>query len=472
MRILPIITRFSVPLSVAVIAICAVSALCTDSMRQGRVVVKEQGFLPFANAPIHYRSANLDDPIARLERRLEAGQTVLTYDERFGYLRSVLDQLHVPVSSQTLVFSKTSFQFPQITPATPRALYFNDDVYVGRVHQGKFLEFVSFDAQQGAIFYVLDESRSDHPRFERAAVDCVQCHVADSTRGVPGVMLRSVFTKPSGYQAGGTKSFITGQESPFEERWGGWYVTALRAPHLGMANTTVASSAQAQQGAAPRSSAPVSSLADRLNTERYLTGSSDIVALMVLAHQTQMHNLITQTNYQTRLALSSEETRNRAAGTPAETLSEAARAQFEAPAEQLVRYLLFTNESALQSPIAGNTTFTEDFAARGPYDAHGRSLRQFDLKTRIFKYPCSYLIYSEDFDAIPEPAKTYVYRRLFEVLSGRDTSSDFSRLSASDRRAILEILIDTKPNLPAEWKSLFESAGNHHKRVLVAATQH
>ena len=162
---------------------------------------------------------------------------------------------------------------------------------------------------------------------------------------------------------------------------------------------------------------------------------------VVLAHQTQMHNLITQTNYQTRIALYKE---------PGQ-LSEAGRVAFERPAEQLVRYLLFANEAHLEEPVSPSR-FAEEFAARGPRDARGRSLRDFDLRTRIFKYPCSYLIYSEDFDAIPEPAKSYVYRRLFEVLTGREQGPEFASLSAGDRRAILEILIATKPGLPDEWK--------------------
>ena len=109
---------------------------------------------------------------------LERGQIKLHYDLQHGYLKSVLDALHVSVSSQTLVFSKTSFQYPDISPSAPRALYYNDDVYVGQVHEGKFLEFVSFDPMQGAIFYVMDEHRDKHPRFERSEVDCIQCHVA------------------------------------------------------------------------------------------------------------------------------------------------------------------------------------------------------------------------------------------------------------------------------------------------------
>jgi hypothetical protein len=396
-----------------------------SSLPASRIVEKNQGFLPFADAPINYRSSELNDPVAKLEKRLERGEIKLHYDSRHGYLRSVLDALHISVSSQTLVFSKTSFQYPEISPAAPRALYYNDDVYVGQVHDGKFLEFISFDPTQGAIFYVMDEHRDKHPRFERSEVDCIQCHVAPSTKGIPGVMLRSVFTKPDGTADGAAKSYVTGQESPLTQRWGGWYVTAKNGSQGAMATNP--------EG--------------RFNTASYLTGSSDIVALMVLAHQTQMHNWITLTNYQTRIALAD----------PKQD-SEGARKKIDAAAEQLVRYLLFTNEIPLQTPIAGTSDFARQFAARGPRDAQGRSLREFDLQKRIFKYPCSYLIYSEDFDAIPEPAKDYIYHRLFDILSGGEQGPEFASLSDQDRRAILEILVATKPGLPEEWKHFIRDA--------------
>ena len=441
-------------LSAAGAALMAVAETAPSTSPQpARVVIKNQGFLPFADAPINYRSSDLDDPIARLEKRMEHGEVKLNYQPQHGYLRSVLEELKVPVSSQALVFSKTSFQFPLITPSTPRALYYNDDVYVGQVHNAKFLEFVAFDTRQGAIFYVMDEHQSDHPRFERAAVDCVQCHVASATHGVPGVMLKSVLTKPSGYPAGGAKTYVTGQESPLSQRWGGWYVTALRGAELGLGNAMVTSAEHPEQLAKP-TVANVTNLNDRLIPAGYLTGSSDIVAQLVLAHQTQMHNLITQTTYKTRLALFADEKNN----SPACAISEVARQQIEAPVEQLVRYLLFADEAPLEAPVVGNTGFTEEFAARGPFDSHGRSLRQFDLKTRIFRYPCSYLIYSETFDAIPAPAKQQVYQRLFEVLSGHDQSADFKSLSANDRSNILEILVETKPGLPPQWKQFVQQA--------------
>jgi len=384
------------------------------------IVVKDQGYVPFAAAPIDYRSENLNDPLARLQQRLDRGEIKLEYEPEHGYLRSVLRALNISLSSQTLVFSKTSFQYPQISPEHPRALYYNDDVYVGQVHHGRSLEFVSFDPMQGAIFYVMDEHKVDHPRFERAILDCIQCHVASSTRGVPGVMLRSVFTSPSGTQAPKTAQFITGQESPMKERWGGWFVTGKlgSATHMGNA-------------------------IGNLDTSNYLTPYSDVVAHLVLAHQTQMHNLFTQTNYQTRLALN---------GADPGSIPEAARARFEKLAEQLVRYLLFANEAPLEEAVQGTSGFAEEFAARGPRDAEGRSLRDFDLHKRIFKYPCSYLIYSEAFDAIPGPAKDYIYRRLFEILTGREQGSEFAALSGEDRRSILEILVATKPGLPDEFR--------------------
>ena len=407
------------------IAACSVLVCLGEEAPATRIVEKNQGFLPFADAPINYRSSELNDPVAKLEKRLESGDLKLHYDSKHGYLKSILDALHISVSSQALVFSKTSFQFFAINPEEPRALYYNDDVYVGQVHDGKFLEFASFDPMQGAIFYVMDEHRDKRPRFERSAVDCIQCHVAGSTKGIPGVMLRSVFTKPDGTADAAEKSFITGQESPISQRWGGWYVTAKNGGQGAMSTNP----------------------AGQFNTASYLTGSSDIVALMVLAHQTQMHNWITLTNYTTRIVLADPK-----------RSAEERQKQIEGSAEKLVRYLLFTNEIPLQTPIAGTSDFARQFTARGPRDSQGRSLRDFDLQKRIFKYPCSYLIYSEAFDAIPSPAKDYIYRRLFDILSGREQGPEFASLSSQDRRAILEILVATKPGLPEQWKQFVRDA--------------
>jgi hypothetical protein len=201
--------------------------------------------------------------------------------------------------------------------------------------------------------------------------------------------------------------------------------------------------------------ANLTDLSKKFDTSLVLSGQSDVVAHLVLAHQTQMHNLITLTNYQTRIALYKA---GLAADTKAEAIPDAVREQYQRPAEQMLRYLLFADEAPLEAPVNGTSGFAGEFSARGPRDPQGRSLRDFDLHTRIFKYPCSYLIYNEAFDSLPAQAREYVYHRLFEVLTGRDRSPEFARLNGETRRAILEILLATKPGLPAEWGA-YKKAG-------------
>jgi hypothetical protein len=435
----------------AAVAAAAVSMVLVSWSAHSQIAVRNQGYIPYSDAPIFYRSDDIHDPVAKLQKQIEQGQAKLVFDEKdHGYLKSVLKLLDVPISSQTLVFSKTSFQYPKISPEHPRALYYNDDVYVGSVHDGKEIEIVSFDAKQGAIFYLLHEQKVDEPGFERAELDCTQCHIAAGTRGVPGVLLRSVQPTKTGTLVTGASTFITDQESPFSERWGGWYVNGK------LAGTSLANAA-APEGATGKT-VKLEPYEKAFDASAYLAPGSDEVALLVLAHQTQMHNLITLTNYKTRIALHDlNGDKPPAADAP---LPENVRRQIEKPAEQLVRYLLFSNETPLPNldgrQVIQSSAFAREFGARGPRDSKGRSLRDFDLNKRIFRYPCSYLIYSDAFDALPEPSKGYVYHRLFQVLTrqGDDDSddSDFESLSAEDRQAIFEILLATKQGLPQEWR--------------------
>jgi hypothetical protein len=424
-------------------------AVLASAPLHGQIAVRNQGFVPFSDEPINYRSEP-DDPVARLQRQLDRGEATLEWEPRNSYLKSVLEHLHISETSQTLVFSKTSFQYKKISPATPRALYFNDDVYVGKVHDGKAIEVISFDAHQGAIFYLLDEQQSAKPAFQRAELDCTVCHVAPTTKNVPGVLIRSIYPMPSGTQAGRTPAFITGHDSPLADRFGGWYVTGTvgRQTHLG--NMTVRNSEEPLD--IDRTSGQnVTDLSDRFDTSAYLTPHSDIVAQLVQAHQTQMHNIITLTNYQTRIALYDEAARNRAAGLPADAISDGTRKRIEGLSEGLLRYLLFADEAPLEGEVKGTSGFTEQFEARGARDTRGRSLRDFDLKTRLFKYPLSYLVYTEAFDALPEPAKGYVYQRLLGVLTADEASDEFVGLRKADRDAILQILLETKTGLPESW---------------------
>jgi hypothetical protein len=172
----------------------------------------------------------------------------------------------------------------------------------------------------------------------------------------------------------------------------------------------------------------------------------------VLEHQVKMHNLITLASYQAKIALHYARAINKALGEPEDAISESTARRFQGPAEELVKYMLFVDEAELSEPVRGTSSFTADFAARGPRDKKGRSLRDFDLKTHLFTYPCSYLIYSKAFDALPTPVKDHVYRRLHDVLTEKDQSPTYARRSSAERKAILEILRETKPGLPDYWR--------------------
>jgi hypothetical protein len=413
--------------------------------------------------PIRYATAAVSDPIAKLQKKVLSGKVTLSRDGDRGYLTALLAAMDVPVSSQVLVFSKTSFQREAIGPKTPRALYFDDETYVGFVQGGDVLEVATTDPNVGTTFYTLDQhptaAAAAQPRFVRQTDNCLQCHAGPMTRDLPGLMVRSVRPDPRGQPilSAGTK--VTTHESPFGERFGGWYVTGHHGghdlqPHLG---NVLGKDRDDPDPADPKAGADVTDLSAFFDTSAYPSPHSDLVALMVLSHQVEAHNLMTRANYACKLALRDASVLNEALGRPADDWSDSTRRRIESPAEALVKYLLFCDEAPLAAPVSGTSDYAKEFAARGPRTKDGRSLRDFDLTKRTFKYPLSYLIYSKGFDGLPEPTKAYVYRRLYEVLTGNVTDKALAHLSADDRRAILQILRETKPGLPDYWR---DNGGN------------
>jgi hypothetical protein len=400
--------------------------------------------------PISYSSAPADNAITRLQQRIETGGVHLARDESFGYLRALLHDLRVPVSSQTLVFSKTSFQRDRITPRTPRAVYFGDDAYVGFCRDGEVLEVAAVDPRLGTVFYTLEQKPAEKPRFARQNDACLICHASSFNQGLPGHLIRSVYPDAGGLPMLSLGSHRIDHTSPLEQRWGGWYVTGTsgRQNHLGNMILEAEPPPGPIDNAAGRN---VTDLRKRFDTSAYLSPHSDLVALMVLEHQTEMHNRIGRAALQTRLALYEEADMNKALGRPTDFRSETTERRIAAAGEPLVQYLLFSGEAKLSDAIQGTSDFAREFAAQGPRDGRGRSLRDLDLKRRLLRYPCSYLIYTAAFDALPGPVKDYVLRRTWEVLCGKDTSPEFAHLSPEDRKAVLEILHDTKPGLPDYW---------------------
>lgn len=387
-----------------VLGLALFAASASTMVGQGR-----DGFIgSFSDPAIDYANAPLADPVSSLARALDEGRTSLAFDARTGYLPSVLERLHISVDSQVLVYSQTSLQAPIINRNNPRALYFNDDVAVGWVRGGPVLEFASQDPRQGVVFYRLDQQSSPKPRLTRST-ECLRCHISWETLAVPGMFVLS--TGPddaAGYATGG----VVDHRDPISSRWGSWFVTGPSIPpqHLGTAITTPPW------------------VAARADVSGYPTPHSDVVALMVLEHQTHATNLLTYLGWEARVG--------------------ASPGRLDTIVRQLVDYLLFVDEAPLPRRVEGSSGFAQRFASIGPRDGRGRSLRQFDLERRLMKYPCSYMIYAPAFDALPSAVKASIYRRIGEVLDAPASEKKYGRLSPADRLAVREILTETKPGFP------------------------
>ncbi|MCP3916424.1 MAG: hypothetical protein GY711_12775 [bacterium] len=404
--------------------------------------------------PLHYDAPATAGTVENVARRLASGELELAYDADAGYLPALLAALDVPTSSQMLVFSKTSFQNERIAPATPRAVYFSDDAYVGAIPGAPLVELTSIDPRHGPVFYTLEQDAQRPPRLTRRSEECLQCHATSRTRGWPGNLVRSVHPDRDGQPILRSGTKMVSDATPFEERWGGWYVSGTHgdARHRGNATADAAT-----ERVDPEAGANVEDLTQFFDTERYLAPHSDIVALMVFEHQSEAQNRIARASYEVRLALHRESESNRIFGDPPDTRRDSTQRILEGQANKLLQVLLFERAIELPAPIRGTSSFAREFQARGERDAAGRSLRDLDLNRRLFRYPCSYLIHSQAFDALPKELLEVVYRELAERL-GADTGSDMGSdapagWTAADRSAALAIASATKDGLPESWTS-------------------
>lgn len=391
----------------------------------------------YSNTPTH-------NAFARLQQRLDKGEVKLEWKAPRGYLDSLLQVLNIDLSSQSLVFSKTSLQISWISEKTPRAIYFNDETYVAWVDGAPSLELMSVDSVMGPVFYTLDNRNPvATARLERETLRCLNCHDSFSLSGggVPHFLMVSTNAGVEGDRAQRGASIDTTDATPMKDRWGGWYVTGHggNQPHLG--NIVIRSQEDLDRIDSLRKP-DIDTLKGLFDTEPYITDKSDVVALVVLAHQVTIHNLITRANYKTRRFVGRE---TQDPNPQWEDFSPKTQKAVKAILEPLVRGLLNVDAATFTGPMTGNSGYDAWFQKQGPKDSRGRSLREFDLKTRVFKYPLSYLIYSDGFKGLPDYAKRYVYTRLAEILRGQDRSPVFAGLSATDRQSIVEILTATEP---------------------------
>lgn len=390
----------------------------------------------------------------RLQQRIESGELKLGGTD-LDILQGLLRELDVPAASQVVVFSKTSLQRGRIQPKQPRAVYFSDSVYVGWV-PGGLIEVASIDPQLGPVFYSFNPqaARKAGAKFERDS-DCLRCHGDMFVRGIPAVFARSVFPTETGELLLRHGSTVVDDQTPFENRWGGWYVTGYtgKPSHRG---NEFASEQEDRLVFAPTDQRPMT-LRDYFDTSQYPTETSDVVALIVFEHQMAVQNSLTRAGFNARRMLAYQKGLQTTFKEPVteEPAYDSVKSVFASAVDDVVDHLLFRNEAPLPGGVDGSRAFREAFAQRAVRTADRQSLREFRLRDRMFEHRCSYVIYSAAFDALPASLKSRILARLQEVLLGQDKGGRYSYIPAEEKQRIHAILRETHPGAKnwAPWKS-------------------
>ena len=381
---------------------------------------------------VWYKSTAASGAVEALRSRIERKEVQLEFSPTHGYLPALLRELKVPATSQLLVASKTSPNKNYISPKNPRALYFSDSVALAFVPGAEMIEVAAADPKLGVVFYTLEQKALTRPQLVRDD-RCLECHASAKTLDAPGWLVRSFRTHDDG-EVDVLSGLMVTHHTPIAERWGGYYVTGETGGQRHRGNLFGAE-ASAKHGPTAAASVSVTDLKPLLDLAKFPEPSSDVVALLVLEHQVHMMNLLTRLRLDTE-ALAESDSLERAYPT----------------SEAVLKYLLLVDEAPLMASVQGSSSFARVFEALGPTDTKGRSLRQLDLQTRLFKYPCSFMIYSPSFEALPLRARRHLYRRLWDVLAGEDSSGEFKSLSAETRASIRDILVQTKKDLPTYWR--------------------
>ncbi len=384
--------------------------------------------------PHQYHQRQPRDRFTKLKDDFETGRIPLDRSSEKAFVASLLKALEIPASSQMLVFSTTSLQLSLITPSNPRAIYFSDDLYLGYVPRGR-IEIVSIDPDLGGIYYIFDIPRGDRPlRLERSE-RCMNCHAGPDTHFVPGLVVKSVIPGPSGGSLTAYRIEQSGHQIPLDQRFGGWYLTGQGGLTNHFGNLTGRLS---PQGLAKFPIQP----GKLFDFNRYPYGSSDVLPQLLHEHQTGFVNRAVEATYRARTDLYDGHGK----------LDAAQATELDQQARILARYLLFADEVALPAGgVAGDEQFKADFLLNRHPGSEGASLRDFDLKTRLFKHRCSYMIYSAAFQGLPVPLKERVYRQLGAALAVKKPDPDYAYLPTSEKSAIRSILKSTLPDLPKGW---------------------
>lgn len=394
--------------------------------------------IEFRKEPHNYLTHEADDRFSGVLKKLQSGETKLDTTSDKTFLASLLGALDIPVSSQILVFSASSLQSGIINPRNPRALYFNEDTYVGYVPNGK-VEVISMDPTHAAIFYIFERLRPGGGLPVIARSDkCFNCHAGNATRRVPGLIAESLLPMAdSGASLETYRRDEQGHHIPLDQRFGGWHLTG--GHHLG---TTHANLMGVSKGAG-KFDKVAANPGQLWNIESHLLPTSDILPNLVHEHQLGFENRVFHAAYVMRQL--HPEGRG--------PLPFAAKPEVEKLADELARYILFTDEAKLPSQgIEGDPGFMKDFIRNRKPTKNGIALKDFDLKSRLFKHRASYMLYTDSWQKLPTTLKDRVYYKMAEGLRDQNPAPAGMHLPIEERHAIRAILKETLPGLPSWWR--------------------
>jgi hypothetical protein len=424
----------------------------------GGLSARSQENEEYEQSPVNYSHTEPRDAVARLKARIASGELKFAGDDREVF-KALLREMGVPVESQILVFSKTSFQRSRISPDHPRALYYSDNCYLGWA-PGGLAEVATIDPELGPVFYSFDPrgfSSGAKAEFKRDA-DCMGCHGGSYVRGIPGVFARSVYPDENGEPLLRQGTQIVDFRTPFEERWGGWYVTGTHGKALHRGNA-FASEKGDQLVFNPASGANRTNLASFFDGKEYLSAGSDIVSLMVFEYQTAAQDALTRAGLACRRMLDYQERLEHDLREPvnAEPHYDSVKSVFESSARDVVDALLFKDEAAIPEGVKGSAAFQRVFAANAPRASDGSSLKELLIAEHLFKNRCGYLIYSDLFLALPRQLKQRIYAKLALALRADNPDPRYGYIGAEERGRIVRVLRQTHPDLKSNgW--LAESA--------------
>lgn len=396
---------------------------------------KEPRVIDFRSAPHSYLDAQPKDRFAELLARAQKGDVKIDTSSDKAFLSSVLGALNIPVSSQIMVFSASSLQSEIINPRNPRALYFNEDTYVGWV-PGGLIEIIAADPQMGPMFYVFNRLRPGGPVPDvQRSQKCMNCHAGNATRRLPGLIAESLLVSRAGSSLETYRRDVQGHQIPLEDRFGGWHLTGEHHLPSTRANMMGVPSG----GKTEKVPVPPGQFSD---LSLHLLPTSDILPHLIHEHQIGFENRLVYAIYTLR------QLKHEGKG----MLDAAAKAEIEERAQELARYIMFADEAKFPAQgMIGDAAYTQDFLRDRKATKAGLSLKDLDMKTHIFKHRCSFMLYTDTWREAPKELKERVYYHMAGYLR-EQPDAQHAHLAPGERRAIRDILKETVADLPAWWR--------------------